>query len=338
MNAQEFGNFDILTEIKDNWWFLLKVLGNLYLKPFQPNYITDKWDDIVNTRELNLTCFLSDKLTVTEFTTDEKTKEFYTKVYTIKKFDYKRFNEYYKVSPGILLQNLRARLVGRTLDPDRRLELEYAGTFAIMLEYLLRPSDLQNSLDSSNHGTKDLEKLIVDINKNYEDMVNKINRTSQTVPSKNSNPFKNFDKPGLSDFDLNAMPTKAVPPTAKQLEKRRQRMKKHNQLLDKNHKRQKLDDLFASNFRNIFDGSNFGSLGQGINKMLKEESNIEHLQRTRTTSLIKSSHDINQLIQKYKEYNQKPTVYLLNFFMEGLSEGFSEGEEYYKLIKKIQEQ
>ena len=99
-----------------------------------------------------------------------------------------------------------------------------------------------------------------------------------------------------------------------------------------------MDDLFAPNFGNIFDGSNFGSLGQGINKMLKEESNIEHLQRTRTTSLIKSSQDINQLIQKYKEYNQKPTVYLLNFFMEGLSEGFSEGEEYYKLIKKIQEQ
>ena len=110
--VQNFSSFDILTEIKDNWWFLLKVLGNLYIKPFQPNYITNSWANILSSPDVALTSYTYDVAIVREFITHERTKEFQTKTHYVKKFDYKIFNEYFKVSPGLFLQNLRSKLVG----------------------------------------------------------------------------------------------------------------------------------------------------------------------------------------------------------------------------------
>ena len=161
-NNDGFINFNLLEEIRKNWWFLLKVLGNLYMQPFNPKIISHSWANIVNSKELNFTCFLYDEILVREFVTNDKAKKVYDKTYSIKLFDYTRFNEYYRFNPGQLLQNLREKIVGKIIDKQSNFHFEFAGSFAQMLEYLLTPSDLENSLSNkftNNFSNKHLSAL-----------------------------------------------------------------------------------------------------------------------------------------------------------------------------------
>lgn len=184
---------------------------------------------------------------------------------------------------------------------------------------------------AKHQGIHDIEKLVFEINKNYYEMIKTVNKEHIGCNSKRNSFMKNFELP-LNNLNH----TFKIMLANKHSDDKQMIIQKAK--IQKHMRRKKLDDLFSSNFDKIVQNNNFEQIYESkyIDKILKKQTDLNNLENP-GEDVMESKHEIKALIQKYKDWNEKPTVYLLNFFMEEASEGFSEGEEYYKYVKKIQE-